>query len=50
MTTYVGASEAEEKSPDILDSCVWALTDLFLDSSVPGAPARSEDSRLAGRR
>ncbi|MBC9731076.1 terminase large subunit domain-containing protein [Streptomyces sp. TRM68367] len=49
MTTYVGASEQEEKSPDLLDSCVWALTDLFLDASVPG-PSRPSDGRLAGRR
>ncbi|MGN5379063.1 hypothetical protein ACQ4WX_22085 [Streptomyces lasalocidi] len=49
MATYVGASEQEEKSPDLLDSCVWALTDLFLDASVPG-PSRPSDGRLAGRR
>ncbi|MDI3417931.1 terminase large subunit domain-containing protein [Streptomyces luteolus] len=50
MTTYVGASEHEEKSPDLLDSAVWALTDLFLDASVAGAPARPSDGRLRGRR
>ncbi|WP_282702691.1 hypothetical protein [Streptomyces sp. CC219B] len=50
MTTYVGASEAEEKSPDLLNSCVWALTDLFLDASAPGAPAGAQDRRLHGRR
>ncbi|GAA1428377.1 hypothetical protein GCM10009601_41450 [Streptomyces thermospinosisporus] len=50
MTTYVGASEAEEKSPDLLDSCVWALTDLFLDASVQGPPSRPADGRLTGRR
>ncbi|MGC9540022.1 terminase large subunit domain-containing protein [Streptomyces sp. UG1] len=50
MTTYVGASEAEEKSPDLLDSCVWALTDLFLDASAPGAPTGAQDRRLQGRR
>ncbi|WP_405999440.1 terminase large subunit domain-containing protein [Streptomyces sp. NBC_00829] len=50
MTTYVGASEHEEKSPDLLDSCVWALTDLFLDVSAPGSPTRPADSRLDGRR
>ncbi|MER5223816.1 terminase large subunit domain-containing protein [Streptomyces flaveus] len=50
MTTYVGASEAEEKSPDLLDSCVWALTDLLLDAGAPGAPASTADSRLRGRR
>jgi phage terminase large subunit-like protein len=50
MTTYVGASEAEEKSPDLLDSCVWALTDLLLDLGGATAPSRSTDGRLAGRR
>ncbi|MEU2540257.1 terminase large subunit domain-containing protein [Streptomyces iakyrus] len=50
MTTYVGASEAEEKSPDLLDSCVWTLTDLFLDPAAPGAPTASADRRLSGRR
>ncbi|MDQ8706823.1 terminase family protein [Streptomyces sp. LHD-70] len=50
MTAYVGASEHEEKSPDLLDSAVWALTDLFLDSSAPGAPSRPTDERLTGRR
>ncbi|WP_374116667.1 phage terminase large subunit family protein [Streptomyces gilvus] len=50
MTTYVGASEAEDKSPDLLDSCVWALTDLLLDASVGGAPSRPSDGRLSGRR
>ncbi|MFJ2342409.1 phage terminase large subunit family protein [Streptomyces antimycoticus] len=50
MTTYVGASEAEEKSPDLLDSCVWALTDLFLDATGLGTALRAADSRLDGRR
>ncbi|MER5185672.1 hypothetical protein ABT009_46765 [Streptomyces sp. NPDC002896] len=50
MTTYVGASEHEEKSPDLLDSCEWALTDLFLDAMAAGATAPSSDGRLAGRR
>ncbi|MFG2959756.1 terminase large subunit domain-containing protein [Streptomyces sp. NPDC048291] len=50
MTTYVGASEAEEKSPDLLDSCVWALSDLFLEASASGTPAQSTDGRLTGRR
>ncbi|MFE0477486.1 terminase large subunit domain-containing protein [Streptomyces sp. NPDC058947] len=49
MTTYVGASEAEEKSPDLLDSCVWALTDLFLDAA-PERSRRWSDGRLGGRR
>ncbi|MGX6741066.1 hypothetical protein [Streptomyces peucetius] len=49
MTTYVGASEVEEMSTDLLDSCVWALTDLLLggDSGRPAAPS---DRRLTGRR
>ena len=50
MTTYVGASEHEEKSPDLLDSAVWALTDLFLDATVPGLPTTAADHRLHGRR
>ncbi|MFF3468736.1 hypothetical protein ACWCQN_44190 [Streptomyces sp. NPDC001984] len=50
MTTYVGASEAEEKSPDLLNSCVWALTDLFLDTNVPGSAMAAEDLRLRARR
>uniref|UniRef100_A0AAU2V7D6 Terminase family protein n=1 Tax=Streptomyces sp. NBC_00003 TaxID=2903608 RepID=A0AAU2V7D6_9ACTN len=50
MTSYVGASDEEEKSPDLLDSCVWALTDLFLDSSTASSPGRAVDSRLDGRR
>ncbi|MEU0443578.1 hypothetical protein ABZ202_28255 [Streptomyces sp. NPDC006186] len=50
MTAYVGASEAEEKSPDLLDSCVWALTDLFLQSTSLRSPATTTDQRLKGRR
>ncbi|WP_406354192.1 terminase large subunit domain-containing protein [Streptomyces sp. NBC_00658] len=50
MTTYVGASEHEEKSPDLLDSCVWALTDLFLAHSVSDVPNQAADRRLTGRR
>ncbi|MFJ9823637.1 hypothetical protein ACIRSU_04570 [Streptomyces sp. NPDC101160] len=50
MTTYVGASESEEKSPDLLDSCVRALTDLLLDASAVRAPSDSTDRRLSGRR
>ncbi|MEU8521218.1 terminase family protein [Streptomyces sp. NPDC048577] len=49
MTTYVGASEVQEKSPDLLDSCVWALTDLFLAGDT-GRPATPSDHRLTGRR
>lgn len=51
MTTYVGAHEREEKSPDILDALVWALTDLFLDpETTPGRAGRVADQRLSGRR
>ncbi|MFI1733982.1 terminase large subunit domain-containing protein [Streptomyces acidicola] len=50
MTTYVGASEQEETSPDLLDSCVWALTDLFLDAGTASSPSATADHRLAGRR
>ncbi|MDQ0933258.1 hypothetical protein [Streptomyces turgidiscabies] len=50
MTTYVGSSEHEEKAPDLLDSCGWALIDLFPDASVPGALSRPSDGRLHGRR
>lgn len=49
MTTYVGASDREEKSPDDLDALVWALTDLFLDPDTAGwSPPK--DERLKGRR
>jgi phage terminase large subunit-like protein len=51
MTTYVGAVESKEKSPDILDSLVWALWDLFLDASPAAEGAvRTSDQRLQGRR
>ena len=50
MPTYVGTSEAEEKSksPDLLDSC-------GLDGPPPrrrgeSAPGRAADGRLTGRR
>ncbi|WP_406447458.1 hypothetical protein OHB14_45205 [Streptomyces sp. NBC_01613] len=43
MTTYVGASEAEEKSPHLLDSCVWALTDLFLDAGGATSPGHAAE-------
>lgn len=49
MTTYVGAPESEEKSPDILDAHVWAMTDLFLDPAVQ-APRPKKDQRSKGRR
>lgn len=45
MTTYVGAKESEEKSPDILDAYVWAMTDLFLDPDAPGAITSHRDGR-----
>jgi len=50
MTTYVGAAESQEKSPDILDAAVWGLTDLFLDPSAEVDSIDSSDQRLAGRR
>lgn len=51
MTTYVGAPEKDEKSPDELDAVVWAATDLFLDPNAPGAQTGPpEDERLKGRR
>jgi len=50
QTSYVGASEAQEKSPDILDALVWGLTDLFLDLDMQAGPVDSTDSRLSGRR
>ncbi|WP_043267601.1 DNA-packaging protein [Streptomyces sp. CT34] len=48
MTTFVGQGETED-SPDLLDSAVWALWDLFLDPAMP-PPRRGEDHRLSGRR
>jgi phage terminase large subunit-like protein len=51
MTTYVGAHEREEKSPDILDALVWAMTDLFLDPTTTRSRApQTQDRRLDGRR
>ena len=47
MTTFVGQGETED-SPDLLDSAVWALWDLFLDPTMP--PSRGNDHRLNGRR
>jgi phage terminase large subunit-like protein len=49
MTTYVGAPESQEKSPDILDALVWAMWDLFLDPGNVQA-RKSEDRRSEGRR
>lgn len=50
MTTYVGAPESQEKSPDILDALVWAVTELFLSTSTPTTRLRTKDKRLKGRR
>lgn len=50
MTTYVGEAESREKSPDILDAAVWALTDLFLDMPKVARHYRPRDKRLKGRR
>lgn len=48
MTTFVGQGETED-SPDLLDSAVWALWDLFLDPAMP-PPRAGDDQRLSGRR
>ncbi|WP_425834145.1 terminase large subunit domain-containing protein [Streptomyces fractus] len=48
MTTFVGQGETES-SPDLLDSTVWALWDLFLDQAMP-PPRGGDDRRLGGRR
>jgi phage terminase large subunit-like protein len=50
MTTYVGAPEKDEKSPDILDAMVWAMWDLFLDPTAPGTRGDGRDRRSEGRR
>lgn len=55
MTTYVGAPESQEKSPDELDAVVWAAHDLFLDPATVGHRPKDEpptpgDKRLKGRR
>lgn len=52
MTTYIGAKEHVEKSPDILDALVWAMTDLFLDPVTMPAKSSggSTDQRSKGRR
>ncbi|MFE6186528.1 terminase large subunit domain-containing protein [Streptomyces sp. NPDC056465] len=47
MLTFVGLGETED-SPDLLDSAVWALWDLFLD--LPGRVSQGDDRRLDGRR
>ncbi|MBC9724988.1 hypothetical protein H8R17_08440 [Streptomyces sp. TRM68367] len=48
MTTFVGQGETED-SPDLLDSAVWALWDLFLDPTMP-PPRAANDQRVKGRR
>jgi phage terminase large subunit-like protein len=48
MTTFVGQGETED-SPDLLDSAVWALWDLFLDPTMP-PPRGASDHRLDSRR
>lgn len=52
MLTYVGIGDngLAEKSPDLLDSLVWAMFHLFLDPSVPRPDMQTSDDRLAGRR
>ncbi|MGW0822568.1 terminase large subunit domain-containing protein [Streptomyces sp. NPDC002845] len=47
MTTFVGMGEAED-SPDLLDSMVWALWDLFLERQTH--VGHGDDQRLSGRR
>ncbi len=48
MMTFVGQGEAED-SPDLMDSLVQALWDLFLDPTMPvSCPAY--DRRLDSRR
>jgi phage terminase large subunit-like protein len=49
MTTYVGAPESQEQSPDILDAFVWAMHDLFLDPATT-AKRPVKDRRSEGRR
>ncbi|MFJ8310240.1 MULTISPECIES: hypothetical protein [unclassified Streptomyces] len=48
MMTFVGQGEAED-SPDLLDSLVRALWDLFLDPTMP-VPCPAYDRRLNSRR
>lgn len=48
MTTYVGAKESEEKSPDDLDAAVWAAWDLFHDPATQlPRPSMEEWARAA---
>ncbi|MEU9008708.1 hypothetical protein AB0D12_02755 [Streptomyces sp. NPDC048479] len=47
MTTHVGTEE--EQGPDLLDSCVWELTDPLLGEGS-GHAAAPADRRLMGRR
>ncbi len=48
MTMLTDQGETED-SPDLLDSMVWAVWDLFLDPARP-LPRKADDQRLAGRR
>ncbi|MFC7218843.1 hypothetical protein ACFQLX_11775 [Streptomyces polyrhachis] len=50
MTTYVGAADPEARSPDLLDSAIWALTDLLMDGGGGTTPRLAQGGRLAGRR
>jgi phage terminase large subunit-like protein len=47
MLTFVGLGDVED-SPDLLDSAVWALWDLFLEHA--GRISTGDDQRLSGRR
>ncbi|TLQ42355.1 hypothetical protein [Streptomyces marianii] len=46
MTTFVVQGGTED-SPDLLDTAVWALGDLFLDPTMP-PPRGEDDQRLSG--
>ena len=48
MTTWVDAPG--QPSPDVLDSAVWALTELLISNIGQVGLARVRDKRLAGRR
>lgn len=48
MTTWVDAPG--QKSPDVMDAAVWALTELLVQGSDPLSILRTRDRRLAGRR
>jgi predicted phage terminase large subunit-like protein len=48
MLTYTG--DANEPSPDLLDSLVWAMWDLLLAEGSVAGTVPTQDRRLAGRR